>query len=127
MVFDLKTKFSSLKTNHITVIELKAIVIQHGIEGYYKLRKAELEALPEINEQVLIPGLEIPRNTTRSVNTRAILDQPILDNNALVLKPTRKFIAKSKQKIKVCWNWLLDYIPSKSKAVEEALESLKSN
>ena len=64
MVFDLKTTFSSLKMNNITVIELKAIAKQHGIEGYYKLRKVELihnfEALPEVTEQVLIPGLEIP-------------------------------------------------------------------
>ena len=62
MVFDLKT-FSSLKMNNIRVIELKVIAKQHGIEGYYKLRKAELihklKVLPEVNEQVLIPGLEI--------------------------------------------------------------------
>ena len=73
MVFDLKTKFSSLNMNNITVIELKAITKQRVIEGYYKLRKAELihnliqklEALPDVNEQVLIPWLEIPRNTTK--------------------------------------------------------------
>ena len=41
MPFDLKTKFSSLKMNNITVIEMKAIAKQHGIESYYKLRKAE--------------------------------------------------------------------------------------
>ena len=93
MVFDLNTKFSSLKINNITVIKLKAIAKQHDTEGYYKLRKAELihklEAHPEVNEQVLLPGLEIPRNTTRSVNTSAILDQPILDDNTPVLKPTQ--------------------------------------
>ena len=84
MVFELKTKFSSLKINNITVIELKAIAKQHDIEGYYKLRKAELihklEAFPEVNEQVLIPGFEIPRNKTRSMNTSVILDHPILDD-----------------------------------------------
>ena len=56
IVFDLKTKFSSLKMNNITVIELKAIAKQHSIEGYYKLRKADLihklKALPKVNEQV---------------------------------------------------------------------------
>ena len=130
MVFDLKTKFSSLKMNNISVIELKAIAKQRGIEGCYKLRKAELrhklEALPEVNEQVLIPGLEIPRNATRSVNTGAILDQPILDNNTPVFQPTPKSIAKSKQKMKDCWKWLLDYTPPKQKVVDEALKSFKN-
>ena len=115
---------------NITVIELKAIAKQHGIEGYYKLSKAELiqklEALPEVNEQVLIPGLEIPRKTARSVNTSANLDQPILDDNTSVLKPTQKFIAKSKQNIKDCWNWLLNYITPNPKVADEALESFKS-
>ena len=116
--------------NNITVIELKAIAKQRDIEGYYKLRKAEfihkLEALSDVNEQVLIPGLEIPRNTKRSVNTNAILDEPVLGDNTPVLKPTQKFIAKSKQKIKDCWNLLLDYIPPKPKVVDEALESFKN-
>ena len=89
MLFDLNTTFSSSKMNNITIIELKFIGKQRGIEGYYKLRKAELihklEALTEVNEQVLIPGLEIPRNATRSVNTIAILDGPILDDNTLLL------------------------------------------
>ena len=42
---------------------------QRGIKGYYKLRKAELihklEAHSDVNEQVLIPELEIPRNTAK--------------------------------------------------------------
>ena len=72
-------------------------------KGYYKLKKAELiqkcEAHPDVAEQVLIPGLEIPRNTTRSVKTSAILDGPIVDDNTPVLPPTPKIIAKSMQKI----------------------------
>ena len=48
--------------NNITVIILKALTKQRGIKGYYKLRKAEmiqtLEAHPDVNEQVLKPGLE---------------------------------------------------------------------
>ena len=116
--------------NNITVIELKAITKQLGIEGYYKLRKAELihklETHPDVIEQVLIPGTEIPRNTTRSLQTIAILDEPILDYNTPVLKPTQKFIVKSVKKIKHVWNWLLDYIPPKPKVVDEALESFKN-
>ena len=61
----------------ITVIKLKTLAKKRGIKGYYKLRKAEfiqkLESHPDVNEQVLIPGLEIPRNTIRSVSTSAIL------------------------------------------------------
>ena len=83
-----------------------------------KLRKAELiqklEAHPDVYEQVSISGLEIPRNTTRLVNTTAILDEPILDDKTPVLQPTPNFIAKSIHKIKYFGNWLCDYIPPKS-------------
>ena len=82
---------------NITVIKLKALVRQRGIKGYYKLREAELiqtlEARPDVNEPVLISGLEISTNTTRSVNTSAILNESILDDNTPVLQQTSKFIA----------------------------------
>ena len=107
----LKKKYASLKMDKITVIKLIALAKQRGIKSYYKLRKAELiqkfDDHPDVNEQVLIPGLETPRNTTRSVNTSAILDDPILDDKTPVLQPTPNFIAKSIQKIKnlviCCW------------------------
>ena len=97
--------------DNITVIKLKALAKQRGIKDYYKLRKADLiqklEAYPDVNEQVLIPGLEIPRNATRSVNTSAILDQPNLDDKTSVLQPALNIIAKSIQKSKTlangCW------------------------
>ena len=115
--------------DNITVIKLKTLAKQCGIKGYYKLRKAELiqklEAHSDVNEQVLIQELEIPRNT-RSVNTSAILGDPILDDKSPVLQPTPTFIAKSIQKIKDFGNWLLVYIPPKPKVVDEALESLKN-
>ena len=116
--------------NNITVIKLKTRAKQRGIKGYYKLRKAELiqklETLPDVNEQVLIPELEIPRNTTRSVSTSAILDDPILDDKTPVLQPAPNFIANTIQKIKDFGEWLLDYIPPKPKVVDEALESFKN-
>ena len=116
--------------NNITVIKLKTLAKQRGIKGYYKFRKAELihklVAHSDVNEQVLIPKLEIPRNTARSVNTCAILDDPILDDKTSVLQPTPSFIVKSIQKIKDFGNWLLDYIPLKPKVVDEALESFKN-
>ena len=99
----LKKMYSSLKMNNITVIKLKALVKLRGITGYYKLRKAQLiqtlEAHSDVNEQVLIPGLEIPINVTRSVNTSPILDEPILDDNTPVLQPRPKSVSKSMQKI----------------------------
>ena len=75
-----------------------------------------MDTYPDVNEQVLIPGLEIPRNTTRSVNISAILDDPILNDSTPVLQPTSEFIAKSIQKIKDFGNWLLDYINTKTKS-----------
>ena len=116
--------------DNISVIKLKTLAKQRGIKGYYKLRKAELieklEAHSDVNEQVLIPELEIPRNTTRSVNTSAIHDHSILDDKPPVLQPTPSFIVKSIQKIKDFGNWLLDYIPRKPKVVDERLESCKN-
>ena len=61
----LKKQYSSLKIDNITVIKLKTLAKQRDIKGYYKLRKVELiqklEAHSDVNEQVLIPRLEIPR------------------------------------------------------------------
>ena len=70
--------------------------------------------------------MKIPRNATRSLQTSAILNEPILDDNTPVLQPTQKFFAKSLEKIKDCWNRLLDYIPSKPKVVDEALQLFKN-
>ena len=73
----LKKKYSSLNMDYITVIKLNALAEQRGIKGYYNIRKAELihklEANPDVNEQVLIPGLKIPINATRSANTAQFL------------------------------------------------------
>ena len=60
------------------------------------------------------------------MNTSAILNQPILNDNTPVLKSTKTFIAKSKQKLKDCSNWLLDYIPPKPKVVDEVFKSFKN-
>ena len=72
---------------------------------------------------MLIPGLEIPRNTTRSVSTSAFLDDPIPDDKTPVLQLAANFFAKSILKIKDFGNCLLDYIPPKPKVVEKVLES----
>ena len=126
----LKKKYSSLKMDNITVIKLKTLAKQRGIKGYYKLRKAELiqklETHSDANEQVLIPELEIPRKPTRSVNTSAILDDPVLDDKTPILQPSPSLIAKSIQKIKDFGKWLLDYKPQKPKVVDAALESFKN-
>ena len=56
------------------------------------------------------------------MNTSAILDEQILDDKTPVLQSTPNFIAKSIQKIKDFGNWLLDYIPQKSKVFDEATQ-----
>ena len=107
----LKKKYCSLKMDNITVIKLKSLAKQRGIKGYYKLRKAELiqklEALSDVKEQVLIPGLEIPRNTTRSVSTRAILDDPILDDKLQSYNQHQVSLLNAYKRLKIlvidCW------------------------
>ena len=70
--------------DNFTVIKLEALAKQLGIKVYYKQRNAELmqilEVHPDVNEQGLLLGLNIPGNTTRSVNTNLILVESILDN-----------------------------------------------
>ena len=85
-----------------------------------------MEAHPDVNEQGLIPGLEIHRNATRPVNTIAIFDQLIMDDKTPVLQPTSNFIAKNIPKFKDFGNWLLDYIPPKPKVVDKDVESFKN-
>ena len=86
----------------------------------------KLEAYPDVNEQLLIPRLEIIRNATKSLNKSAILDDPILDDETPVLQPTPNFIAKSIQKMKDFGELLLDYIPPKPKVVDEAIAWFKN-
>ena len=70
-----------------------------------------MEAQPDVHEQVLILGLDIPINTTRSVNTSAILDDPILDDTTPVLQQYQSALLKSCKRRKV---------------VDETLESFKN-
>ena len=60
------------------------------------------------------------------INSEKLSSYTTLDDNTPVLKPTQKFIAKSKQKIKDCLNWLLDDMLPKPKVVDETLESFKN-
>ena len=122
----LRKKYSSLKMDNNTVIKLKTLASSVVSKVIIAESIKKLEPHPDVNEIVSIPELDIPRNTTRSVNTSAILDDPILDDITPVLQPTQKFIAKSTQKIKDLFNWLFDYIPPKPKVVDEALESFKN-
>ena len=75
--------------NH-TIVQLKAIAKQHGIKGYYKLRKAEL-----------INALE----ATRLVEQKSsIFDEPNPNDPTPVLQPTpwrsSNVATKVKQNIK---------------------------
>ena len=94
-----KKKCASLEMDITTIVKLNNLTKQCCIKGYYKLKKAELihklEAHPYVNEERLIPGLEIPRNKTWSVNTSAILDEPILEDKTAVLQPTPNSLLKA--------------------------------
>ena len=90
-----------------------------GIRGYYKLRKADL-----------IHTLEAIRLVEQSSN---IFDESIPNDPTQVLQPTpwrssnvtTKDNQNIKQKIKDFGEWLLNYIPPKSKVVDKVLESFK--
>ena len=60
------------------------------------------------------------------MNSGAIRNEPIVDDNTPVLQQTPKLIAQSTQNIKDFVNWLLNCIPSKPKMVGEALEQFES-
>ena len=106
---------------------MKAIAKEHGIKGYYKLRKAEL-----INDM----------KATRLVEQKSsIFDETIPNDSTPVLQPTpwwssnvatkvkqntKKFFTKAMQKIKDFGNWLLNYIPPKPIVVDKVLESFKN-
>ena len=90
----LKKKYSSLEMDNITVIKLKALAKQRGIEGYCKswvdtkIGSSSRSKWASINT-----GIWHTRNTTISMNTSAIfyyliLDDPILDDNTPILQPT---------------------------------------
>ena len=123
----LTENYHEIKMNNNTVKQLKAIAKEHGIKGYYKLRKAKL-----------INALE----ATRLVEEKSsIFDEPIPNDPTPVLQQTpwrpSNFAAKSKQniknvvtkgmqKIKDFGNWLLNYFPPKPKVVDKVLKSFKN-
>ena len=109
-----------------TVVQLKAIVKERDIRGYYQLRKAEL-----------IHALEAARVVEQTNN---IFDQSIPNDPTPVLQPTpwrpsnitkkvkqniKNIITKGMQKIKDFRKWLLNYIPPKPKVVDKVLESFR--
>ena len=99
---------------------MKAIAKERGVRGYYKLRKAEL-----------IHALQAARLVEQTSN---IFDESIPNDSTLVLQPTPwrpsnvtvKDKLNIKQKIKDFGEWLLNYIPPKTKVVHKVLESFKN-
>ena len=123
--------------NH-TVVQLKAIAKERGIRVYYKLRKAELihvleatrlveqksnifdEPFPNDPTPVLQPTPWRPSNVARKVK------QNIKSFPAKNMQNSKQFFTKGMQKIIDFGEWLLNYIPPKSKVVDKVLESFKN-
>ena len=123
--------------NH-TVVQLKAIAKERGIRGYYKLRKAELihalepTRLVEQKSNIFdepIPNDPAPvlqRTPWRPSNITLKNNQNIKNFAAKYMQKTKKFFTMGIQKIKDFGEWLLNYIPPKSKVVDKVLESFKN-
>ena len=112
--------------NHI-IVQLQAIAKERGIKGYYKLRKAEfinaLKATRLVEQKSSIFYESIPNDPTP-----VLQPTPWRSSNVAtkVKQNTQNFFTKGMQKIKDFGNWLLNYIPPKSKVVDKVLESFKN-
>ena len=110
-----------------TVMQLKAIAKELEVRSYYKVRKAQL-----------IHALEATRLVEQKYN---IFDEPIPNDPTRVLQPspwrpsnittkvkqkTKNFFTIGIEKIKDFGEWLLNYIPPKSKVVDKVFESFKN-
>ena len=106
-----------------TVKELRQIAKQHGIRGYYKLRKGQL--IEAIDMCVVFDSYK-PHKTQP-----AILDSPVPNIKVPTLQPTAyeplKILNKVTSHMKSFADWLISYVPeSIKKPVNEKLEALKS-
>ena len=123
--------------NH-TVMQLKAIVKERGVRGYYKLRKTELihalEATRLVEQKSNIFDEPIPNDPTpvlqptpwRPSNVSTKVKQNIKNFAAKNMQNKKKFFTMGMQKIKDFGEWLLNYIPPKAKVVDKVLESFKN-
>ena len=96
-----------------TVVQLKAIVKERGVRGYYKLRNVELRH-----------ALEAARLVHKISN---IFNESIPNDSTLVLQPTSwrpsnvttKVKQNIKRKIKDFGEWLVNYLSPKPKVVDK--------
>ena len=114
--------------NNYTVVQLKAIAKERGIRGYYKLRKAQLIHTFEATRLVEQTN-DIFDESIQNDPTQVLQPRPWRPSNITtkVKQNTKKFTAKSMQKIKEFGEWLLNYITPKPKEVDKVIESFKNN
>ena len=131
-------KYSCIKMENHTVVQLKAIANERGIRGYHKLRKAELihalEATRLVEQTSNIFDAPIPNDPTlvlqttpwRPSNIALKNKQNMKDFAAKNMQKTTNFFTMGMQKIKDFGEWLLNHIPPKPKVVNKVLESFKN-
>ena len=115
----LKGKYSWIKMENHTIVQLKSIAKERGIKGYYKLSKAELinalDATRLVEQKSSIIDEPIPNDPTpvlqptpwRSSNVATKVKQNIKNFAAKNMQTTKNFFTKGMQKIKIlvsgCW------------------------
>ena len=112
--------------NH-TIVQLKAIVKERGIKGFYKFRKAEL--IHALEGTRLLQQKVIYFISRFQMIPLQFYNQHPGDHQNFAVKSKqniKNFVAKGMQKIKDFGNWLLSYISPKPKVVDKVLESFKN-
>ena len=100
-----------METN--TVIQLKSIAKQRGLHRYSNLRKAELIEL--LTEEKPILDLPVPK-----VDFPVLQPTPYKRTIPALRELSQNIVNKVKKKVNEFAEWMLKYVPSKAKIIDES-------